>query len=130
MTRRCLRSPEARIVFLQQMLSFSSHPYLLLAAITLPFWTAALREAVAAAAPPAAPPTPSASPPPLPVGAPAGPADRGLAGKGDDGAGPALPPLTVPPEAAQALIQVFSGQVRRGNVQDDASFQPLHGAGS
>jgi len=91
--RRCLGGLAARHGFLQQMLAFSSHPQLPLAALTLPFWAHALRASVAAAAFAASPAAASTS---------------GGDGGGGDGS---AAPLTVPPECAIALVGALAAQL-------------------
>ncbi|GAB4816646.1 hypothetical protein N2152v2_003692 [Parachlorella kessleri] len=90
--------PSRRLAFLQQMLAFAQHPYLLLADKALPFWVKLLQDGASAAAAASNPGKAGSNP------------SVGSVGNGLQ-AGPASPPLQ--PEAVTALMEMAAEQLQK-----------------
>ncbi|PRW59064.1 HASTY 1-like isoform X1 isoform B [Chlorella sorokiniana] len=112
-----ISKPDRKLAFLQHMLSFAQHPYLLLADKALPMWVKLLQDAAQSVSHAAGSSSSAA--------AAASAAAAGGAG-GSAGSSPRQPTVQLPPECIEALMTMAAEQLqKRGHVpQEDDEFPP------
>jgi hypothetical protein len=98
-------APDSRLAFLQQMLAFARHEYLLLADRALPMWAKLLQDAAQSVSNAAA----------------------SAAGGGGDGASPRQPTLALPTECVAALMDMAAEQLQVRQLHGDQRFGSLVG---